>query len=75
MDWGSCLAILALHGAGPQMLCLIHNFWDTATNVCRAKGNYSQPFKASRGVTQAPVPQNVGQQIYWYNDRKNIFKN
>ena len=30
----------------------IRNFWDTAMNVCRAKGNYGQPFKASRGVTQ-----------------------
>ncbi len=41
MDQGHCLGILVLHGAGPQMLHLICNFWDTATNVCRAKGNYS----------------------------------
>jgi hypothetical protein len=34
------------------MLRLISNFWDLATNVCRAKGNYSRPFKAGRGVTQ-----------------------
>ena len=52
MDRGRCLAILALHGVGPQMLGLIHNFWETATNVCRAKGNYDRPFKAGRGVTQ-----------------------
>jgi hypothetical protein len=52
MDRGRCLAILALHGVGPQMLRLIRNFWETATNVCRAKGNYGRPFKASRGVTQ-----------------------
>ena len=43
---------LALHGVGPQMLRLIRNFWETATNVCRAKGNYGRPFKAGRGVTQ-----------------------
>ena len=52
MDQGRCLKILALQGVGPQMLCLIHNFWDSATNVCRAKGNYCCPFKAGRGVTQ-----------------------
>ena len=40
MDCGRCLKILALHGVGPKMLCLIRNFWDLATNVCRAKGNY-----------------------------------
>jgi hypothetical protein len=34
------------------MLRLIRKFWDLATNFCQAKGNYRQPFKASRGVTQ-----------------------
>ena len=34
------------------MLRLIRNFWESATNVCRAKGNYGRPFKAGRGVTQ-----------------------
>jgi hypothetical protein len=52
MDLGRCLEILALHVAGLQMLRLIHNFWDTETNVCRAKGSYGRPFKAGRGVTQ-----------------------
>ena len=52
MDRGHCLEILALHGVGPKMLCLICNFWDLATNVCQAKGNYGRPFKAGRGVTQ-----------------------
>ncbi len=51
MDWGCCLEILALHGIGPQMKCLIRNFWDTAINVCRAKGNCGWPIKAGRGVT------------------------
>ncbi len=40
MDRGRCLQILVLQGVGPQMLRLICNFWDLATNVCRAKGNY-----------------------------------
>jgi hypothetical protein len=31
---------------------LIRHFWDEATNVCRASGNYGAPFKAGRGVTQ-----------------------
>ncbi len=52
MDCSRSLEILALHGVGPKMLCLIRNFWDSATNVCRTKGNYGQPFKAGRGVTQ-----------------------
>ncbi len=52
MDWDCCLVILALHGAGPQMLCLICNFWDMATNVCWAKGDYGRPFKAGCGMTQ-----------------------
>ncbi len=52
MDQGRSLAILALHGVGLRMLRLICNFWDTATNVCCAKGNYGRPFKAGRGVTQ-----------------------
>jgi hypothetical protein len=52
MDCGHCLEILALHGVGPKMLRLICNFFDLATNVCWAKGNYGQPFKAGRGVTQ-----------------------
>jgi hypothetical protein len=52
MDWGHCLKILALHGVGPQMLCLIRNCWDMGTNVCWAKANYGWPFKASCGMTQ-----------------------
>jgi hypothetical protein len=52
MDRGRCLAILALHGVGPQMLRLIRNFWEMATNVCHAKGNCGRLFKAGRGVTQ-----------------------
>jgi hypothetical protein len=45
MDCNCCLEILALHGIGPKMLRLIRNFWDSATNVCWAKGNYSQPLR------------------------------
>ncbi len=52
MDQGRCLEILAFHGVGPNMLRLICNFWDTAINECRVKGNYGQPFKAGCGVTQ-----------------------
>ncbi len=52
MDCGRYLEILALHRVGPKMLCLIRNFWDSATNVCQAKSNYGRPFKAGRGVTQ-----------------------
>jgi hypothetical protein len=40
IDCGCCLEILGLHGVGPKMLHLIRNFWDSATNVCQAKGNY-----------------------------------
>ena len=52
MDRERCLQILEMHGVGPNILRLIRNFWDEAINVCRAKGNYGEPFKAGRGVTQ-----------------------
>ncbi len=52
MDRERCLEILGMHGVGPNMMRLICNFWDTAINVCRARGNYGQPFQAGRGVTQ-----------------------
>ena len=52
MDWEHCLLILEGHGTGPNMRRLIRNFWDEATNVCRASGNYGLPFKAYLGVTQ-----------------------
>ncbi len=52
MDCGQYIEILALHGVGPKMLCLIRNSWDSATNISWTKGNYGQPFKTGRGVTQ-----------------------
>ncbi len=52
MDWERSLLLLEGHGAGPNMRRLIRHFWDEATNVCRASGNYGAPFKAGRGVTQ-----------------------
>ncbi len=53
MDWEWCLFMLEGHGIGPSMRCLIRHFWDEATNVCRASGNYGTPFKTGRGVTQS----------------------
>jgi hypothetical protein len=52
MDRECCLLILEGHGAGPNMRGLIRHFWDEATNICRASGNYGTPFKSGRGVTQ-----------------------
>ena len=52
MDQVHCLLILEGHGVGPNMRRLIRHFWDEATNVCRASGNYGAPFKAGRGVNQ-----------------------
>jgi hypothetical protein len=52
MDRERCLLILEGHGVGPNMRRLIRQFWDEATNVCRALGNYGTPFKGGRGVTQ-----------------------
>jgi hypothetical protein len=31
---------------------LIRHFWDKATNICCASGNYGMPLKMGRGVTQ-----------------------
>ena len=52
MDQERCLLILEGHSASPNMRRLIRDFWDKATNVCRASGNYGTPFKAGCGVTQ-----------------------
>ena len=52
MDRERCLLILEGHGAGLNMRRLVRHFWDEATNVCRASGNYGTPFKAGRCVTQ-----------------------
>ncbi len=52
MDRERCLFILEGHGIGPSMRCLIRHFWDEATNVCCASGNYGTPFKMGCGVTQ-----------------------
>ena len=52
MDRERCILILEGHGVGPRMIRLIRNYWRDAIMVCRAMGNYGQPFKAGRGVTQ-----------------------
>ena len=41
-----------MHGAGPNMMRLVCNFWDTAINVCPVSGSYRRPFQAGCGVTQ-----------------------
>jgi hypothetical protein len=46
MDRERCILILEGHGVGPQMIWLIQNYWREAIMVCRAVGNYGQPFKA-----------------------------
>jgi hypothetical protein len=43
------LDILAAYGVGPKMLALQKHFWDTAQLVCRAGGNYVEPFSTKRG--------------------------
>ena len=56
LDWEQTLKILAAYGVGPKLLALQKHFWETATLVCRAGGNYGEPFGAERGVTQgAPL--------------------
>ncbi len=46
------LIILAAYGVRPKMLRIQKHFWDTAKLVCRARGNYGEPFNAKRGVIQ-----------------------
>jgi hypothetical protein len=52
MDWERCLQLLGEYGVGLKMRRLIWHFWDVATNVCRALGNYEVPFKLGHGITQ-----------------------
>jgi hypothetical protein len=44
------------YGVGPRMLALQKHFWDTAKLMCRAGGNYGEPFSAKRGVTTQGGP-------------------
>ena len=52
LDQERTLKILAAYGVGPKLLALQKHFWETATLVCHARGNYREPFGAERGVTQ-----------------------
>jgi hypothetical protein len=52
LDREQTLDILVAYGVGPKMLHLQKHFWDTAKLVCRAGGNYGEPFSTKRGVTQ-----------------------
>ncbi len=52
MDRERCLLILEGYGSGPNMVRLICNFWQDATMVCRALGNYGRPFGAGSDMTQ-----------------------
>ncbi len=53
MDWERCFFILEGHDIGLSMHGLIRHFWDEATNVCCASGNYGTPFETGLGVTQS----------------------
>ena len=52
INWEQCLQLMEEYGVGPNMRQLIRQFWDEATNVCRASGNYGVPFKLGHGITQ-----------------------
>jgi hypothetical protein len=52
MDRERCLQLILEYRVGPNMQRLIPHFWDEATNLCRASGNYGVPFKSGHGVTQ-----------------------
>jgi hypothetical protein len=47
-----CLIILAGYGVGPNLLRLQKQFWGNAKMVCRAGGNFGEPFSAGWGVMQ-----------------------
>ncbi len=44
LDREQRLTCLRDYKVGPKMLCLQKHFWDTAKLVCRAGGNYREPF-------------------------------
>jgi hypothetical protein len=52
LDWEQTLKILAAYRVGPTLLALQKHFWETATLVCHARGNYGEPFGAEWGVTE-----------------------
>jgi hypothetical protein len=52
LDQTRYLKILAGYGVGPNLLRLQKKFWSNAKLVCRAGGNFGEPFGARRGVMQ-----------------------
>ncbi len=52
LDWGQMLKILAASGVGSKLLAPQKHFWETATLVCRDRGNYGELFGTEWGVTQ-----------------------
>jgi hypothetical protein len=60
MDRERCLLILEGCGTGLNMVRLIRTFWQEATMVFLALGNYRGLLQAGRGVTQG------GPSLFWY---------
>jgi hypothetical protein len=52
LDRGPCPGILAGYRVGPNLLRMQKWFWDNIKMVCRAGGNYGEPFGAYQGITQ-----------------------
>ncbi len=50
LDREQTLNILVAYGVKPKMLALQKHFWDMAQLVCRAGGNYGEPFSAKRAL-------------------------
>ena len=59
IDQGCCIMILEGYGVGPWMIWLVRTYWQDAIMVCRASGNYGQPFKAGVGTLQDGYVRNI----------------
>jgi len=50
------MMILADYGVGPNMLHLLHLFWDQHTVIPQQQSYYGAPFHAGRSLTTADIP-------------------
>jgi len=55
LDRDRTITILEDYGVGPNIICILHNFWTQHTIVPRQRGFHGKPFPAERGMTEGNI--------------------